>query len=165
MSNSSRILVAVDESPASRQAVQYVADLIAGKPGFHVGLCHDMREPHMLEWGGAEDPAVERKIEDEREASLLGAEREQAARGKELMRELKPILAQSGIDVCAQVVQFDEPMDRKKLARTILETARERGYGTIVVGRHAFGAEGLVTQRLSDELVRAGEHVAIWIVE
>jgi nucleotide-binding universal stress UspA family protein len=165
MSNSSRILVAVDESRASRHAVEYVADLIAGKPGFHVGLCHDMREPHMLEWGGAEDPAVERKVEDEREDSLLDTEQEQAARGNRLMQELKPILAQSGIDVCAQVVQFDEPADRKKLARTILETARERGYGTIVVGRHAFSSQGLFTHHLSDELVHAGDHVAIWIVE
>ncbi|HZZ77389.1 MAG TPA: universal stress protein, partial [Gemmataceae bacterium] len=61
MADNHRILIAVDGSPASRRAVEYVADLVGGKTGFHVGLCHEMPEPHMLEWGGAEDPAIEKK--------------------------------------------------------------------------------------------------------
>jgi nucleotide-binding universal stress UspA family protein len=166
MSDSHRILVAVDESPTSGRAVAYVADMIGGKTGFHVGLLHMELPPRMLEWGGSEDPDIEDKVEAERDATYRQMEKERLAQGKTLLQHLKAILTDKGIDVVAQCVRFEEPLDRKNLAQNILATAKERDYGTIVVGRHSVSRwERFFKHPVGEELVRTGAHVTIWVVE
>ena len=44
------ILIAVDASENSRRAVQYVADLLGGIPGFKVSVLHVIREPEEDEF-------------------------------------------------------------------------------------------------------------------
>src|SRR5438552_4396598 len=66
MPHNKRILLAVDESDASRRAVDYVADMIDGRAGFHIGLVHLESPPRMLEWGGSENPEIEEKVSAQR---------------------------------------------------------------------------------------------------
>jgi K+-sensing histidine kinase KdpD len=74
-------------------------------------------------------------------------------------------LAKRGINVANMMMQFDEPLDPRDIARDILKTARERDYGTVVVGRHAFsGLKRLFHHHVGEELVRAGQGIAIWVV-
>jgi nucleotide-binding universal stress UspA family protein len=166
MPNNKRMLVAVDESDASRRAVGYVADMVGGNPGFHVGLFHLQLPPRMLEWGGSEDSAVEERVEEERSKAyeqMVEAARE---KGTTFLQELQGPLAEKGIDVTARLVQFDEPLDRKKVARDLLAAAREGDYGTVVVGRHSFsGLKRLFQHHVGEELVHTGEGITIWVVE
>lgn len=166
MLDNQRILLAVDESPASRRAAEYVADLLGGKTGFHVGLLHLELPPRMLEWGGSENPGLEDRIETEREAAYHEMEKDRVKKGKTLLEAIQPILTAKGIDVIGQLVRFEEPLDRKNIAEEILRMAKERNYGTIVVGRRSFSAwQRLFNRHVGEELVRNGSGVAVWIVE
>jgi nucleotide-binding universal stress UspA family protein len=166
MPTSQRMLVAVDESEASRRAVRYVADTLGGKPGFHVGLVHLELPPRMLEWGGSEDPDIEDAISSERAEAYQELEKEAIESGQGLLQRLQVILTERGIDVTALLVRFEEPLDRKHIANDVLKIAKERAYGTVVVGRHSFsGLKRLFQHHVGEELVRTGKGVTIWVVE
>jgi nucleotide-binding universal stress UspA family protein len=166
MRNSKRILVAVDQSGASRRAVRYVADLVGGSPDFHVGLVHLELPPRMLEWGGSEDPDLEEKESSERAHSYQEMKKGAVAEAQDLLRGLQGILAEKNLDVTGRLVRFEEPLLPKKIARDLLKIAEERDYGTVVVGRHSFsGLKRLFQHHVGEELVRLGKGVAIWVVE
>jgi hypothetical protein len=51
-----KLLVVVDESPATRKALKYVAQIVAGRPNFRVCLAHSLLSPppQLVEFRGAE---------------------------------------------------------------------------------------------------------------
>jgi nucleotide-binding universal stress UspA family protein len=166
MPTNTRILVAVDKSKASRRAVNYVAEMVRGKPAFHVGLLHLELPPRMLEWGGSEDPDIEERVSSERADAYQVMEIDAIKSGHALLKKRQEILTVKKIDVAAQLVQFEEPLDPNNITGHVLETAKERDYGTVVVGRHSFsGLRHLFRHHVSVELVRTGEAVTIWVVE
>jgi nucleotide-binding universal stress UspA family protein len=161
-----RILVAVDESEASRRAVRYVADVLGGKPGVHVGLVHLELPPTMLEWGGSEDPDIEDKVSAERATAYQELEAAAIESGQSLLQRMQAILRPREIDVTALLVRFEEPLDRKHIAHDLLNIAKERDYGTVVVGSQSFsGLKRLFQHHVGEELVRTGKGVTIWVVE
>ncbi len=165
MANGKRILIPVDSSKASRRAVNYVIEMIAGNPGFHVGFLHLELPPRMLEWGGSEDADVEEEVEAER-AAYQEMELEAIETGRTLLQGMQSKLASIGIDVTALKVQFDEPLDPSNIASDILKTAAEGRYGTVVVGRHSFSKlKQLLQHHVGEELVRFGDGLAVWVVE
>ena len=166
MQNSKRILVAVDGSAASRRTVAYVADVVGGSPGFHVGLLRLELPPGMLEWGGSEDPGIEDKVSSERAEAYQEMESEAIEKGRALLRRLQRTLSDGGIDVAELLVQLEEPLDAKSTTRHILKTAVERDYGTVVVGRHTFsGLKRLFRHHVAETLIRTAEGVTVWVVE
>jgi nucleotide-binding universal stress UspA family protein len=155
MPTSTRILVAVDQSEASRRAVRYVAAMVGGKPDVHVGLLHLELPPRMLEWGGSEDPQLEDKMSSERAHAYQEMEKEAIVGGQALLQGLQGILAERGIDVAAQMVQFEEPLDPKHITHHILATAKERDYGTVVMGQKCFsGLKRLFRHHVGEEIIR-----------
>jgi nucleotide-binding universal stress UspA family protein len=165
MPHNKRILLAVDESEESRRAVAYVADVVGGGAGFHVGLLHLELPPRMLEWGGSENPEVEERVSSERAETYRRVENRAVAGGRVMLQGFRAILAEKGIDAAVLLVQFEEPLDRKTIADHILKTAAERDYGTVVVGRHLFSLwENLFQRHVGEELVRTGEGITIWVV-
>jgi nucleotide-binding universal stress UspA family protein len=166
MPTNQRILIGVDASEASRRAVDYVADMLGGRHGFHVGLVHLELPPKMLEWGGSEDSNIEDDVSSERAKVYQKLEEKTIKNGQQMLEKLKGILTERGIDVTALLVRFEEPLDRKHIAHDILTIAKERGYGTIVVGRHLFsGLKRLFGHHVGEELVRTGKGVTIWVIE
>jgi nucleotide-binding universal stress UspA family protein len=166
MAHNKRILVAVDKSEASGRAVAYVADLLAGQPGFHVGLFHLEAPPRMLEWGGSEDPEVEDRVEAQRSRAYQEMEEALREKGESLLRRSQALLSDRGVETTVLPVQWDEPLDRKNLAEDILQAAREGDSGTVVVGRHSYsGLKRLFHHHVGEELVRKGDGVTVWVVE
>jgi nucleotide-binding universal stress UspA family protein len=166
MLNNKKILVAVDGSPESRRTVGYVADMVRGNSGLHVGLFHLKLPPRMLEWGGSENSETEEKVSTQRRKTYEQMEGEAIAKGHAMLRHLQANLVEQGIDVAAQIVQFEDPLDPKHITQHILKTAAEGGYGTVAVGRHSFSAlKRFFRHYVGEELVRFGEGVAIWVVE
>ncbi|MCI0458180.1 MAG: universal stress protein [Gemmataceae bacterium] len=165
MPQGKRVLLAVDQSEASRRAVAYVADVLGGGAGFHVGLLHLELPPRMLEWGGSENPEIEDQISTERGAVYRQVEKQALAQGKALLQRFQAILVEKGIQVAVLLVQFEEPLDRKSIAQDILKAAKEREYGTVVVGRHLFSLwTSLFQQHVGEQLVHTGEGITIWVV-
>jgi hypothetical protein len=166
MASNQRILVAVDGSQASHRSVAYVAEIMAGCPFAHVGLLHLELPPRMLEWGGSENDRVDDEVSEQREHDYRKMETDAIEDGEALLKRLGLLLAEKAVDVIAQVVRFQEPLDARHIARDTLKMARERGYGTIVVGRHSFaGLRRLFSHDVGGELVRTGEGVTVWVVE
>ena len=166
MANNQRILVVVDGSQASHRSVAYVADMMAGRRGAHVGLLHPELPPRMLEWGGSENDRVEDEVSEQRERDHRKMEKDAIEDGQALLKRLRSLLAEKAVDVIAQVVHFQEPLDATHIARDTLKMARERGYGTIVVGRHSFaGLRRLFSHDVGEELLRTGEGVTVWVVQ
>jgi nucleotide-binding universal stress UspA family protein len=165
MASNQRILVAVDASQASHRSVAYVADIMGGRPGIHVGLLHLELPPRMLEWGGSENAGVEDEISEQRERDYRKMEKDAIEDGQALLKQLRSLLAENAVDVIAQVVRFQEPLEARHIARETLKMARERGYETIVVGRHSFaGLRRLFSHNVGEELVRTGEGITVWVV-
>src|SRR5205809_221261 len=99
MRHSKRVLLAVDTSEASRRAARYVAELIGGATGFHVGLLHLEVPPKMLEWGGSENPDIEERVSSERDATYRQMEQESKVEGKAMLQQFQAVLTEQGIDV------------------------------------------------------------------
>jgi len=61
-SKNENLMVVVDESAATRRAVDYVTRMIGCQRGFHVYLLHLLPPlpAELLEFGGAEDPGKKR---------------------------------------------------------------------------------------------------------
>jgi nucleotide-binding universal stress UspA family protein len=166
MATNRRILIAADASDASRRAVTYVIETIAGNAGFHVGLVHFELPPRMLEWGGSEDAEIEDRVSEQRASAYHEMEQEAIEKGRTLLQSMREKLAERGIDVTTLLVRFDEPLDPKHLARDILTTAKERDFGTVVVGRHTFsGLKRFFQHHAVEELIRTGQGITIWVVE
>jgi nucleotide-binding universal stress UspA family protein len=167
MGNPNNILLAVDESEASRRAIAYITNMVAGKTGVQVGLFHLVSPPQrMLEWGGSEDVEVEEKVAAERKQMFLEMEKEVQQKGDTLLRSLQEPFAEKGIAVTVLPVEIEGIMNRKHIAQDLLKTAEEGGYGTVVVGRHSFsGWQRLFKHHVGEELVRKGEGITVWVVE
>ncbi|MGE3806802.1 MAG: universal stress protein [Gemmataceae bacterium] len=166
MQNRKNILVAVDDSEASRRALVYVADMVGVTSGFHVGLLHLELPPRMLEWGGSENPEIEARTGSERAEAYRQMEEARLAKGKLLLERLRKVVAERGIEVLGLFVQFEEPLDKTHVSRAILDSAREHDCGTVVVGRHSFsGLKRFFRHHVGEELVRSGEGISIWVVE
>ena len=96
---------------------------------------------------------------------MLNLEKKALAEGKALLQRYQAILVEKGIDTVVLMVQFEEPLNRKNIADSILKTAEERDYGTVVVGRHLFSLwESFFQDHVGEELVRTGEGITIWVV-
>ena len=120
----------------------------------------------MLEWGGSEDARVEDEVSKQRELEYMKMEKDAIEEGQALLKRLHSLLAEKAVDVIAQVVHFQEPLDARHIARETLKMANERGYGTIVVGRKSFaGLRRLFSHNVGEELVRTGEGTTVWVVE
>lgn len=168
MSNARHILVAVDDSEASYRAVAYVGNIVGGYEGFRVCLLHALpplpRE--LLEFGGSEEPQQE-----EREEACLKAQQadwiEAVAQAAEpVFTRAKRILSEARVREDAVETQIIDTVNTQDIVLDILETARARQCGTVVVGRKTYhGLKALLTAHVSDELISQGEGLAIWVVE
>jgi len=64
---STRLLVVVDESKASKRAVSYVGQVVGRRRRFKVCLAHTLSEipASLIEYGGAKNPDEEEKLDAE----------------------------------------------------------------------------------------------------
>lgn len=146
------ILLAVDDSPASHEAIGYLSSWLAGS-GATVHVVHVL--PHAA---GAE--AAERETSAER---WLAMSREQAQ--PVLMRSIE-LLKSHGLDPGGLEDGFLYLRPETTAADGLIEAARERGCKTLVVGRNALPWHREVFHHhIADELVEKAKGLTIWVVE
>lgn len=160
-----RILVAVDDSDASRRAVAYTAGLLSGCTDVSVRLLRVLPHlpPETLEWGGTEPPARERE--------LLGRERAQfvaqaEATAQPMVLQMKEMLLESGIPEHAVEMQFYPSVATADIVDDILDVARQEDFDTVVVGRSSWARlREVFRHHVCHELVKKAHCVAVWVIE
>jgi hypothetical protein len=115
---------------------------------------------------GEDQKTLRDKVESERAEAYGQMESEKIAKAESLLQPLQEMLTEKGIAPAIRLVQFAEPLDSKSIASAVLATAKEHGYGTVVMGRHSFlGWKRFFRHHAAEELVRIGEGITIWVVE
>ena len=165
-----RLLAVVDESSSSKHAVEYLARVLASRRGFQVCLAHFLPPlpSELLEFGGAEDPDKERKLD-----AQLKAEQQQwiAVARKEAQPALNRActkLRSAGLPATSLTTQFSDPFrGQNSASEEILELARRNKCRTIVVGRQSLPCLRRLTggKDLAEKLVQQGKGLTLWIVE
>jgi len=148
-----KVLLAVDRSESSRKAVKYAAPFLADS-GAEVTLCHVVRAflptfgPDLIGSGGAmEGEFVERLRED------IGR----------MFDAYRDFLAGAGVR--AENISTVCKMGSYSRAADLLTTAREGGYGTIVMGRRGISAvREFLMGRVTTKVLNGAEGLAIWVV-
>ena len=165
-----RLLIVVDESSSSKSAVEYVARVLSGRRGFQLCLAHFLPPlpPILLEFGGAEDPAKERRLDMQ-----LKTDQQQwivAARNKAepTLNWARAKLRKAGLPATSLTTQFSDPAsEENSVSEEILELARRNKCRTIVVGRRSLSWLRRITtgKGLAEKLVQRGKDLTLWIVE
>jgi nucleotide-binding universal stress UspA family protein len=144
------ILVAVDDSENAERAVQYVARLLGGLPGFRITLVSIVSAPPEEYFATAEERLTWLKDEQDRAARTLD-------RSRSILTtagfDEKDIVTQSVVKVCPSV------------GECILDVQRELGCGTVVVGRRGISKkEEFIFGSTSSKILHAARNCTVWAI-
>lgn len=159
-----RILVGVDGSAASERAVAYVARLAGRDPACHVHL-FNVVEPVEPTWNAMRgdletDPGA---VSDPAEARLI---EEAKKRTRPVLERMTEVLRRAGVPSERIEGSWVTAAREDSFSYEILQLARTRGFGTVVVGRSALPwYRELFHPHLGEQLVHKGEGLTVWIVE
>ncbi len=145
-----KILVAVDDTPTSENALQYTGNMVGHLPDVSLHLLHIYPEPppDYYATGGSLDQ--------------YRAEREKIAAG--IFSGAMEILTGCGIKT-RSITTESRMAERETISQTILEVQRERGFGTIAVGKRGVSkAEEFLFGSISNALVHQSRGIAVWVV-
>ena len=136
---SSKILVAVDGSPASLRAVDLAVDMLAQKPGASLDLLHVWNR-HAIELLGAAEAL---------DTDWL-READQRAGGVAL-KDAVAKCESAGVD-------FKTLVRSGHVAETITQVVRDGGHGQIVMGTRGLGGvEGLLLGSVATQVIHLAE--------
>lgn len=145
-----RIIVAIDDSPRSIRAVEYVGSMLGQRQGVFVCLLHIYPEPppdYYRSGATLEDYRSAREVE----AAVLFAKAED-------------ILAGHGVAGAAMTARC-LMAEGKTISAAILDMQVQEHYGTIVVGKRGIPkAEEFLFGSISSALVHTGRDVAVVVV-
>ena len=163
-----RLLVMIDESPGTKRAVDYVAKLIGRRRGFHLCLLHLLPPlpPELLEFGGAENPRKEQKLEAELrrdQQAWIAAARDSA---RPALEDAMKALRKAGLSSREIDLECSDPMDGRDTTGAVLGQARAKRCHTIVIGHesHSWFRE-LAGGHLTEHLLRHASEITIWVVQ
>lgn len=167
MERTDKILVAVDDTEASLKAVTYVAQMVRGRDSIYICLFHVLPPipPSLLEFGGAEDPQKEEMLSAElRAAQFEWLEKAKEAAGLSL-KTAHIILGDQGVSQDRISIHFSSPIHKPNVVREVLEAAKQRHCGTVVVGRHRLPwVQELFHQHTGEGLVEKGQECSVWVI-
>jgi len=150
---SSKMLLAVDTSDNARKAVQYAAPFLADC-GAEVTLCHVVRgffptiEPSPFQPG-----------EELKKLLIEGIEQSVAV----MFESYQECLEKAGVET--RKIRNIWRIGSQSRAAEILNIAREKGYGTIIMGRRGISVvREFLMGRVTNKVLNGAEGLAVWIV-
>lgn len=160
-------LVGVDGSDSSIRSVSYVADMVGAREDCHVVLFHVLPPipPELLEFGGAEDPETEQKLDQtlKKEQAQWIEDAKKAA--EPMLDNAKTILYRIGVLPAMITTVFSQSIHRPDIVRELIETARKQSCGTIVVGRESYSSfKEMFHHHVGVELARQAPDFTIWVI-
>ncbi len=168
MPNAHRILVAVDDTDASRRAVSSLGALLAGGGSSEVTLLHLLPPipQEMLEHGGGRDAAEEVRIEDAQEANQEEWIARATASAKPFLESMGAQLAEHGVAGDAVHLECTDTIPEDRAVDVILSQAKARTCDMIVVGRHSLPwLRDKFHRHVGQELVREAKGFSVLVVE
>ena len=155
-----KLLVVVDESPATKRALEYVAQVASRRRDFRISLAHAVPSPpsELIEFRGAEK--VRLRAYKRRWISVVEMTEQRA------LDRANAVLRRGGIAGKAIEAHYCNLVDASRATNEILELARLRKCDTVVIGRDSLSWLGeLIHGDPAEELVRQGKGFTIWVVE
>ena len=156
----SKLLVVVDESPATRKALQYVAQMAAGRSNFRVCLAHSLLSPprQLVELRGTEKGRIQAYKSRWIAATEMTEQR--------ALERANAILRQGGLAHGAIEAHYCYLVNGSGATMEILKLAQMRKCDTVVIGRRSMSWLGeLIHGDPAEEFVRQGKGFTIWVVE
>ena len=155
-----KLLVVVDESPATKRALEYVAQIASRRQDFRVCLAHALPSPppELVEFRGAEKARP--RAYERRWISVVEMTEQRA------LDRANAVLRQGGIARRVIEAHFCYLVDGTRATQEILKLARTRKCDTVVIGRKSLSWLGeIIHGDPAEELVRQGKGFTIWVVE
>lgn len=163
-----RFLVVVDESPGSKRALDYAGAMIGSRRHFAIILLHLLPPlpPELLEFGGAENPRKEQKLEAELRSDQQAWIRSARNSAKSFLAAAIQQLHKAGVPRGKIHIAFLDPADDRDAATAVLEHARGKRCHTIVIGHasHSWFRE-LAGGDLAEHLLRRSKGFVLWVVQ
>lgn len=163
-----KILIAIDDSKSTEQAVTQVAHKIHDPSVWHIILLHVLRPvpPELLEHGGDEDPQAERHIEAEQDAAQAAWRQQAIQASQPIFDKALAILKQANLPEQAIETRIYAPVPEQDIATAIAEVARDNACGTVVVGRSSYAwLREVMHIHVADKLQQQDRPFQIWVVE
>jgi nucleotide-binding universal stress UspA family protein len=158
--NKTKVLVVVDESPATERALEYVGRLASGHTDFRICLAHALPSapPELVELRGAEKARL--RAYERRWISVVEMTEQRA------LDLANAALRKGGLAANAIEGHYCNVVDASFATEEILSLAKARKCDTVVIGRKALSwLRELIQGDPAEELVRQGEGFTIWVVE
>jgi len=155
-----KMLVALDDSASSMNAVEYVARQFGGAQDVQIGLVHVLPNLPAIFWDEGHILSEEEKRERRKVVDKWVTDRK--AKMDPVFKKATDLLLNRGIK--AGQIQARSVSDSTDIADSILEQAKDEGYQTIVIGRCDRSAKhvlGSITSKIVDQ----GRGFVITIVE
>jgi nucleotide-binding universal stress UspA family protein len=155
-----KLMVVVDESPATTKALEYVAQIAAGRKNFRISLAHSLLSPpnELIEFRGAEKARL-RAYKSRWIASVEMTE-------QRALKRANAVLRRGGVAGAAVEAHICYLVDGSRMVQEVLTFAEIRKCDTVVIGRasHSWLSE-MIEGDPAEEFVRKGKGFTIWIVE
>lgn len=163
-----RLLLVIDESAGAKQAVEYTGAMLRHRRGLLVHLFYLLSPlpSELLEFGGAEDPRQEQRLE----AELRRDQQEWIASAKASARPAldgaAKALQSAGVAERNIVYNFSYPTEPKDAARTILEYAKSKHCHTVVLGHKTHSwFQRFAGADLTEQVLRYASGISVWVVQ
>ena len=155
-----KLLVVVDESPATRKALDYVAKICARRRDFRVCLAHSLLSPprQLVEFRGVEKGRLKAF-----ESRWISADEKTEQRA---LARANAVLRRGGLSRGAIEAHYCYLIDGSRATKEILRLARARKCDTVVIGKKSLSwLRELIDGNPAEELVRQGKGFTIWVIE
>jgi len=155
-----KLLVVVDESRATKRALEYVAHVASRRQDFRICLAHALPSPppELVEFRGAEKARL--RAYKRRWISVVEMTEQRA------LDHANALLRRGGVAEKAIEAHYCNLVDPSCATEEILGLARLLKCDTVVIGRDSLSWLGeLINGDPAEELVRQGKGFTIWVVK
>jgi len=155
-----KLLVVVDESPATKRALEYVAQVASRRREFRICLAHALPSPppELVEFRGAEKARL--RSYKRRWISAVKMTEQRA------LERANTVLRRGGLPRSAIEAHYCYLVDGSGATKEILKLAQMRKCDTVVIGRASLSWLGeIIHGDPAEEFVRQGKGFTIWVVE
>nr|WP_320009884.1 universal stress protein [uncultured Desulfobulbus sp.] len=150
MSNWKRIIIAINDSQPSLDAVAYVGGIAGHQEGMHLCLLHVFPKPppDHFRTDGSSETYADKQIQD----------------SKALFARAQEVLLRHGVP--SQAISTRSVIATgQSISEAILDLQEKEAFGTIVVGKRGITrAEEFLFGSISNALIHNGRDIAVWVI-